>query len=223
MAKQTVNLGSSANDGTGDPLRTAFDKINDNFDEIYLVGSVGTNIDISGNKIKSTDTNGNLVLDTNGTGIVVVDSSTSLRIEGHTDHAIMFMDADGDVTHDSRMTFNAASGTLAIEDLSIHASTISSLTTNESIVIDPAGTGHLSVASDIKPTADAQKNLGSASLQWLTIFGGTVTASTSVSAGHTLHNPGTAPASPANGMIYYDSTAHKFKGYANGAWVNLNA
>ena len=31
MAKQTVNLGSSANDGTGDPLRTAFDKINDNF------------------------------------------------------------------------------------------------------------------------------------------------------------------------------------------------
>ena len=91
MAKQTVNLGSSANDGTGDPLRTAFDKINDNFDEIYLVGSVGTNIDISGNKIKSTDTNGNLVLDTNGTGIVVVDASTSLRIEGHTDHAIMFL------------------------------------------------------------------------------------------------------------------------------------
>ena len=34
MAKQTINLGSSANDGTGDPLRTAFDKINDNFDEL---------------------------------------------------------------------------------------------------------------------------------------------------------------------------------------------
>jgi hypothetical protein len=35
MAKQTVNIGASANDGTGDPLRTAFDKINDNFDEVY--------------------------------------------------------------------------------------------------------------------------------------------------------------------------------------------
>jgi hypothetical protein len=35
MAKQTVNIGSSANDGTGDQLRTAFDKINDNFDETY--------------------------------------------------------------------------------------------------------------------------------------------------------------------------------------------
>lgn len=35
MAKQTVNIGSAANDGTGDPLRTAFDKINDNFTELY--------------------------------------------------------------------------------------------------------------------------------------------------------------------------------------------
>ena len=35
MAKQSVGIGSAANDGTGDPLRTAFDKINDNFDEVY--------------------------------------------------------------------------------------------------------------------------------------------------------------------------------------------
>ena len=35
MAKQTINIGSSANDGTGDQLRTAFDKVNDNFDELY--------------------------------------------------------------------------------------------------------------------------------------------------------------------------------------------
>lgn len=35
MAKQTIGIGSAANDGTGDPLRTAFDKVNDNFDEVY--------------------------------------------------------------------------------------------------------------------------------------------------------------------------------------------
>jgi len=35
MSKQTVNIGTSANDGTGDPLRTAFDKTNDNFVELY--------------------------------------------------------------------------------------------------------------------------------------------------------------------------------------------
>jgi len=35
MAKQTVNIGSTANDGTGDQLRNAFEKLNDNFDEVY--------------------------------------------------------------------------------------------------------------------------------------------------------------------------------------------
>lgn len=35
MAKQTINVGSSANDGTGDPNRTAFQKINANFTELY--------------------------------------------------------------------------------------------------------------------------------------------------------------------------------------------
>jgi hypothetical protein len=35
MTKQTIGIGSTANDGTGDPLRTAFDKANDNFDELY--------------------------------------------------------------------------------------------------------------------------------------------------------------------------------------------
>ena len=31
MAFQTINIGSVANDGSGDPLRTAMDKVNDNF------------------------------------------------------------------------------------------------------------------------------------------------------------------------------------------------
>src|SRR6056300_238051 len=36
MAKQIIDLGTSPNKGDGDPLRTAFDKVNDNFDELYL-------------------------------------------------------------------------------------------------------------------------------------------------------------------------------------------
>lgn len=34
MALQPVNIGTNPNDGTGDPLRTAFDKLNDN--DLYL-------------------------------------------------------------------------------------------------------------------------------------------------------------------------------------------
>jgi hypothetical protein len=36
MAKQTINIGSSEQAGDGESLRSAFDKINDNFDELYL-------------------------------------------------------------------------------------------------------------------------------------------------------------------------------------------
>jgi hypothetical protein len=35
MAKQTINVGTVADDGTGDPLRTAFVKTNQNFTELY--------------------------------------------------------------------------------------------------------------------------------------------------------------------------------------------
>ena len=35
MAKQSIGIGTTANDGTGEPLRDAFDKVNDNFDEVY--------------------------------------------------------------------------------------------------------------------------------------------------------------------------------------------
>ena len=35
MAKQTIGLGSTANDNTGDTLRVGGDKVNDNFNELY--------------------------------------------------------------------------------------------------------------------------------------------------------------------------------------------
>ena len=41
MSQQVVNVGPSANDGSGDPLRTAFTKINENFAEVYAKDPVG--------------------------------------------------------------------------------------------------------------------------------------------------------------------------------------
>lgn len=81
MAKQTINIGSSANDGTGDPLRTAFDKINDNFDEIYteLGGSSLSNLQLTGNKLISDNTNGDIELDPNGTGKVIINADFEVK------------------------------------------------------------------------------------------------------------------------------------------------
>ena len=47
MAKQSLNLGTVANDNTGDTLRGGGDKINDNFNEIYSAIGNGTNIQLS--------------------------------------------------------------------------------------------------------------------------------------------------------------------------------
>ena len=44
MAKQSIGLGSTANDGTGDSLRVGGDKINDNFDEIYTTFGDGSTL-----------------------------------------------------------------------------------------------------------------------------------------------------------------------------------
>lgn len=40
MTQQTINIGSAPNDGTGDTLRAAFDKVNDNFDEVYGLANI---------------------------------------------------------------------------------------------------------------------------------------------------------------------------------------
>lgn len=47
MSKQSLNLGSAANDNTGDTLRAGGDKINDNFNEIYAAIGNTTDLGIS--------------------------------------------------------------------------------------------------------------------------------------------------------------------------------
>ena len=55
MAKQTINIGTAANDGTGDPLRTAFTKTNANFTEIYNAGLIPSQ---TGNNARYLTTDG---------------------------------------------------------------------------------------------------------------------------------------------------------------------
>lgn len=81
MTQQVINIGASANDGTGDPLRQAFTKINNNFSELYARGAAGSNFDLSDNDIEATNSNGGINLIPNGTGKVVVeDDSVTVAI-----------------------------------------------------------------------------------------------------------------------------------------------
>ena len=64
MAKQTINIGTSANDGTGSTLREAFDITNDNFTELYD-GTGGLL-----HKIEGTNFTGSLLVGHSTTGIL---------------------------------------------------------------------------------------------------------------------------------------------------------
>ena len=80
MAKQTINIGSNANDGTGDPLRTAFNKINDNFTELYGsdndLNTLDANLDVNNFIITTGVTNGNITITPNGTGSLTLGALT---------------------------------------------------------------------------------------------------------------------------------------------------
>jgi hypothetical protein len=104
MTRQNINIGSTANDGTGDPLRTAFDKINDNFVELYGsdndINTLDANLNVNNFSITTGVTNGNITITPNGTGNInlgalkfngtsissddstIVNINEALRVEG---------------------------------------------------------------------------------------------------------------------------------------------
>ena len=68
MAKQTINIGSTANDGTGSSLRVGGDLINDNFNEIYTALGDGSTLSSGFLTASSTATLTNKTYDLGGTG-----------------------------------------------------------------------------------------------------------------------------------------------------------
>ena len=72
MAKQILNIGSSANDGTGTTLRAGGDLINDNFNEIYTTFGNGTTLSVAAiaipHKIGGTNFTNSLLIGHSTTG-----------------------------------------------------------------------------------------------------------------------------------------------------------
>jgi len=58
MGKQVIGIGTTANDGTGDAIRTAFDKVNQNFTELYTDDAGDVNSVAAGTGITVNQTTG---------------------------------------------------------------------------------------------------------------------------------------------------------------------
>ena len=134
MAQQTLNIGATANDGTGDPLRTAMDKVNDNFDEIYASPLFTEDITISGNEIRANRSNDDLVLAPSGTGAILM---PAIRINDNNIEATR--------TNDDINLVPAGSGSVRLNQVQVRDNTIETFSSNQDLILNASGTGQVTV------------------------------------------------------------------------------
>jgi len=119
MAQQTLNIGSTANDGTGDTLRAAMDKVNDNFNEIYASPIISDFITITGNEIRANRSNDDLVLEPSGSGVVTAPALTIDSNINITDNAIKTTQSNSDLILEPN-----GSGSVVIAKVDINSGSI---------------------------------------------------------------------------------------------------
>ncbi len=115
MAQTTINVGSNANDGTGDDLRSAFIAVNNNFTELYAASPVTSQITIEGNEVKSNQSNANLKLSANGTGAIELEA---IQIRDN--------NIEGIRSNEDIQISAAGTGNVLVEALRINGTTITS-------------------------------------------------------------------------------------------------
>jgi len=146
MAQITLNVGSNANDGTGDTLRSAMQNVNTMFTELYLSPLTGGALSFAGNEISATRSNEDLVFKPSGTGSV---TATKIIIDENiqiTDNEITTTQSNSDLVLSASSTgsiliANADINGGAIDGTVIGATTpaagtFTTVTANTSAVID---------------------------------------------------------------------------------------
>ena len=105
MAQQNINIGTSANKGDGDPIRTAFTKVNENFTELFAKhdGTIAQKADIQGSVFADDST-------------VIIDAvSSKVNLDGT---------VKGNIIPDVDVTYDIGSSTKRFKDLYLSGNTI---------------------------------------------------------------------------------------------------
>lgn len=210
MAQQSINVGTNQDDGTGDLLRAAFTKVNENFTEIYteLGGSSLSNISMSGSTISTDTSNSNLIIDPNGTGAIQLNGNTTVTGTFGVTGATTLSSTLG-VTGTSTLaaldaTNITASGTLGVTGIStlgvinVSGSSAFANTTTFNGLLNATGNVDLGDSSadtvtvtgrfdsSLVPSVSATNNLGSSSLRWATIYGTDIDVTGNITLGGNL-------------------------------------
>ena len=165
MAQELINIGITADDGTGDTIRGAGIKINNNFTELYANPLATTTLGFLQNEISSTQSNADIVLKPSGTGSVVFPAIrfNDNNIEGTRSNEDLILRANG-------------SGSLVVDGIGISGTTITAIDSsivniNENLNVDgtlTAGATTLSGAVQIESTLDVT---GPTTLSTMTVSG----------------------------------------------------
>ena len=132
MAQKIINVGTDANYGDGEPLRSAFIKVNENFTEVYA--------DISALKA------GAIVADVKGT--IVGDDSTIL-VDGVNSSINLAGTVKGDIVPDTNVAYDIGSATKRFKDLYLSGNTINLGGTTLSVATGKLQVGGTDVGSTI--------------------------------------------------------------------------
>src|SRR6056300_590004 len=130
MAQQTLNVGSNANDGTGDNLRVAMQKVNDMFTELYLSPLSGGDLDFSGNEISATRSNEDLVFKPSGTGGVAF---PAIRIN---DNNIEGTRSNDNINFLPNGRGSVVFGAIKINGTSLSSDDSTAININENLIVD---------------------------------------------------------------------------------------
>ena len=124
MTRQNINIGSAANDGTGDTLRSAGTKINQNFQEIYTqLGGDSSNL-----------TTQVTIKDSSGVGTIIFEGTTA---DSHETKLIV-----DQPTADRTVTIPNATGTIVLRN---STDTLTNKTLTTPIIASISNSGTMTV------------------------------------------------------------------------------
>jgi hypothetical protein len=200
MAKQSINLGAAANDRSGDSLRLAFRKVNENFTELYT--ALGLNADgtlslgafeFSGSTMTTTDSSS-----------IVLDQATTV-----TSNLIV----NGDIVAGDQIVFGTAK---------LRVTNDGAIYVNGLLAATPGGLPTWSSITG-KPTFATVATSGAyADLSGKPTDINQFTDTTGILSSTLVYIGTTPPAGPVNGRLWYDTVSGRMYIYYSGAWVDAN-
>jgi hypothetical protein len=200
MAKQSINVGATANDKKGDSLRAAFQKVNNNFTELYT--ALGLNADTTLN-LGAFEFAGSVMTTTDSTGIIL-DQATTVTSN---------LTVNGDIVAGDQIVFGTAK---------LRITNDGAIYVNDLLAATPGGSPTWSSITG-KPTFATVATSGAyADLSGRPTDLNQFTDTTGILSSTLVYIGTTPPAGPVNGRLWYDTVSGRMYIYYSGAWVDAN-